>query len=69
MNKNWQIFVLLLLAVLAVGCTSIPPKSVELPNPPKPPRPEVLDQPIPAPLYFQTRLQAIFDSLQPTPTK
>ena len=71
MKKNLLPFALALLLTLLAGCQSTPSNSVLVtpPVPPKPPRPEVMDKPTPAPLFFQSRLQAIFDGLQPMPTK
>jgi hypothetical protein len=71
MKKNLLLFALALLLTLLAGCASTPQNSVVVTPPaaPKPPRPEVMDKPTPAPLSFLNRLSAIFDSLQPTPTK
>lgn len=56
------------LLLLVSGCQSAPVSVPPVP-PAKPAAPEVLSRKLPPPNSFQTRLQAIFDSLQPTPTK
>lgn len=59
---------LAVLLMLVSGCQSAPISVQPIPRA-KPAAPEVLTKKLPPPNSFQTRLQEIFDSLQPTPTK
>lgn len=65
---SWLLLKAAVLLMLVSGCQSAPVSVPPVPRA-KPAAPEVLAKKIPPPNSFQTRLQAIFDSLLPTPTK